>query len=209
MKKFLLTCALMLCATSIFAQSSGDNRPSPFSVGVVGFGYIPTSGTFEGDDYDYIGYGGGAGVTLKANFNRFVGLATNINYTYGSKKDIDGMATFNSKSHIFEIREALVVQYETKRDENGFVPWLSLGVGATVHNFGMEFESVAMDSATGVGFNVNVGAGVRYNFKHFYTGVSVDYSYALAYSDDFLAISGYNASNPSGVRAGVELGFRM
>ncbi len=88
-------------------------------------------------------------------------------------------------SHIIDIRESLVIQYETYKCENGFVPWLSIGIGATIYQ--PEYDVLGVSSAlgdfNGVGFNINIGAGLKYNFRNFYTGIFVDWTYSLVYTN--------------------------
>lgn len=208
MKKFLIL-FFILCSFSAFAQEQNQyvKKVSPWSIGISGFGYFPTATNYIINDN--IGYGGGVGLKFKGNINRFLGFATEFNYTYANK---DLYNVLSLDSHIIDIRESLVIQYETYKGENGFVPWLSIGIGATIYQ--PEYDVLGVSSAlgdfNGVGFNVNIGAGLKYNFRNFYTGIFVDWTYSLAYTNTEIHLlnRSTNAGNLDGVRAGIELGFR-
>ncbi len=196
MKKFCILLFFILLSFNVFAQDKEKNydikKVSPWTLGISGFGYFPTS-----EQSLINNNGGGIGWKFKWNFNRYVGLATELNYTYTYEN------YFSSLQHIINIREALVIQRETYKGENGFVPWFSIGVGATVYmatyyNTSRYYYNYNIDSA--VGFNLNVGAGLKYNFKHFYTGIFVDWTYSI--------INKYIKDHLDGVRTGIELGFR-
>lgn len=215
MKK-IFTLLFIFLTFSAYAQEQpkAGKKVSPWSLGVSGFGYVSTYNNFV--LRDTLGAGGGVGLKFKGNINRFVGFATEFNYTNTSRSyslSTGGLTpsinVFDLTSHIIDIRESFVVQYETYKGENGFVPWLSVGVGATIYV--PEYSIIGISSAgdfTAVGFNVNVAAGLKYNYKHFYTGLYVDYTTSIAYTDEVtFGTRSSNAVDPDGVRFGLELGF--
>ena len=207
MKKILIL-FFILCSFSAFAQEQSQSvkKVSPWSLGISGFGYFPTADIFILNDT--IGNGGGFGLKFKGNFNRFIGLATEFNYTYAGK-DFYNLVSLNS--NIIDIRESLVIQYEKYKGQSGFVPWFSIGVGATIYV--PEYNILGYSSSSdfyGAGFNVNIGAGLKYNFKNFYAGIFVDWTYALAFTNKEISLLNRSSSieNLDGVRTGIELGFR-
>lgn len=216
MKKFF-TLFFILLTFSAYAQeqSKAGKKVSPWSLGVSGFGYVSTFNNYILNDT--LGAGGGVGLKFKGNINRFIGFATEFNYTNTSRSYSLSSGGFTPNinvldltSHIIDIRESLVVQYETYKGENGFVPWLSIGAGATIYV--PEYSIIGVSNTgdfTAVGFNFNVAAGLKYNYKHFYTGLYVDYTKSIAYTDTVTFGSrSTNAIDPDGVRFGLELGFR-
>lgn len=212
MKKLLFLLFILL-SFNAFAQetNNGNKKVSPWSLGISGFGYIPTVDNDFIDDN--IGYGGGFGLKFKANVNRFLGFATEFNYTYANKTySSDGIDILTINSNMIDIREALVIQYEKYKGENGFVPWFSVGVGATFYlpEYKVLGLSNPLGDYSGVGFNVNIGAGLKYNYNHFYAGIFADWTYSVAYMDKYVGYSeiSQNYINLDGVRIGAELGFR-
>lgn len=209
MKKFFIL-LFVLTAFSGFAQETagGSKKVSPFSIGVSGFAYIPTQ-----EEYligQKLSTGGGFGVKFKWNFNRFFGLSTDFDYS-NSKTN---MTFFDITANVINIRESLVFQYETYRGESGFVPWVSVGVGAAIAVPEINVFNTAIplpDDTNGTGFNVNVSAGLKYNFKNFYTGIFVDWTYSLAYTNSYVALGNRstNAYTLDAVRTGVEVGYRF
>lgn len=206
MKKLFILLFILLSFNVYAQEQSNDKKVSPWSIGISGYGYFPTADIFILNDT--IGNGGGFGLKFKGNFNRFIGLATEFNYTYAGK-DFYNLVSLNS--NIIDIRESLVIQYEKYKGQSGFVPWFSIGVGATIYV--PEYNILGYSSSSdfyGAGFNVNIGAGLKYNFKNFYAGIFVDWTYSLAYTNTqiYLLNRSTNAGNLDGVRAGIELGFR-
>ena len=95
----------------------------PMTIGVNGGIYIPTSvsyGLAAG------AIGGGAGLKYKFNFNRFFAISTDLGYTYVKGQEQAGFK-YTTTSNMFDIKIMGIIQYETKKDETGFVPWLGTG----------------------------------------------------------------------------------
>ena len=95
----------------------------PMTIGVYGGAYFPTGYR------DVLGIGGGAGIKYKFNFNKFFAISADLGYTYssGSDKNSTNTITWNGTSHMFDIRLMGIFQYETKKGESGFVPWIGTG----------------------------------------------------------------------------------
>lgn len=175
----------------------------PMTIGLYGGAYFPT------DYRDVLGIGGNVGIRYKFNFNKFLALSADLGYTYssGSSKNSTNTVTWNGTSHMFDIRLMGIFQYETKKGESGFVPWI--GTGAVI-SFASTKEKVEeryvstgnvyryTNDYSGAGIGYIVALGFRYNFKKVYTGLNFDYT--LAYPG-FYDVSGF--------RLNAELGYRF
>lgn len=175
----------------------------PMTVGLYGGAYFPT------DYRDVLGIGGNVGIRYKFNFNKFLALSADLGYTYssGSSKNSTNTVTWNGTSHMFDIRLMGIFQYETKKGESGFVPWI--GTGAVI-SFASTKEKVEeryvstgnvyryTNDYSGAGIGYIVALGFRYNFKKVYTGLNFDYT--LTYPG-FYDLSGF--------RLNAELGYRF
>ena len=82
-----------------------------------------------------IGNGGGLGLNYKYNINRYFGIMVDLAYTYASFSQSYDLVNLNTYSHILDIKLALVLQYETLKNKNGLVPWLSVGFGSSLNIF--------------------------------------------------------------------------
>ena len=108
---------------------------------------------------------------------------------------------------MFDIRLMGIFQYETKKGESGFVPWI--GTGAVI-SFASTKEKVEeryvstgnvyryTNDFSGAGIGYIVALGFRYNFKKVYTGLNFDYT--LTYPGFY---------DLSGIRLNAELGYRF
>lgn len=175
----------------------------PMTVGLYGGAYFPT------DYRDVLGIGGNVGIRYKFNFNKFLALSADLGYTYssGSSKNSTNTVTWNGTSHMFDIRLMGIFQYETKKGESGFVPWI--GTGAVI-SFASTKEKVEeryvstgnvyryTNDFSGAGIGYIVALGFRYNFKKVYTGLNFDYT--LVYPGFY---------DVSGIRLNAELGYRF
>lgn len=175
----------------------------PVSIGVYGGGFFPEN------DAKGAGVGGGAGVRIKYNFNKFLGIASDFGYTFSQGKPKTESVTnifFNNASkmdtHIFDIRILLMLQYETKKNDKGFSPWLGIGPVISIANYREETYSYFTDkieyNTTGASFGFIAGFGLRYNFKKFYTGLNCDYT--IVSPADI---------NLSAIRLNLEAGYRF
>ena len=162
--------------------------------GLQGGGFIHT-----GDTYD-IGNGGGVGLNVKFNINKYFATLVQLNYTYATYKP------YANSSHFFDTRALLVLQRETEKDKNGFVPWLGLGV---TYNTGVISVLDNYATVSGYGVGVIVAGGLRYNIKKVYVGANIEYNLAVLATN----IKNYYGQNygvdPSGVRINGEIGFRF
>lgn len=216
LKIFLFSIILLSTTISSFAEPSDKKfkdeiknfikfQPDlfPVSIGVYGGGFFPEN------ELKGIGVGGGAGVRIKYNFNRFIGIASDFGYTFaGGKQQTDSTANifFNNTSktdaHIFDIRILFMLQYETKKNETGFSPWVGIGPVVSIANYKTETYSYFVDNLnsdiTGSGFGFIAAFGMRYNFKKVYTGLNCDYT--LASPADI---------NLSAIRLNLEVGYRF
>ena len=194
---------LLLFVSYSFAQSNSDlqvkinkdtipavKEPIPSTFGFKGFGYISTGVTED------IGNGGGFGINLRFNINKYFGIGVQGLYTNAQDK-----AYYHTTSNMFDTRLLLTFQKETAYNQKGLVPWLDLGMSV---NTGV-FSVSGAGSVTGVGVGFVIGAGLKYNFEKFYLGASVDYN--LAYISLYTR---YSANiDPSALRIYGELGWRF
>ena len=175
----------------------------PMTIGVYGGAYFPTGYR------DVLGIGGGAGIKYKFNFNKFFAISTDLGYTYssGSSKNSTNTVTWNGTSHMFDIRLMGIFQYETKKGELGFVPWIGTGAVITFASTKEKVEERYVSTGnvyrytndfSGAGIGYIVALGFRYNFKKVYTGLNFDYT--LVYPGFY---------DVSGIRLNVELGYRF
>lgn len=184
----------------------GYSRPSAMTFGLYGLGYIPMD-----KDKDLIGYGGGAGFKTTYNIGKYfgVGLSTGLTIATSKHNNVQNLTLLS------DTRLSFIIQRETSRGENGFVPWGSFGFGllAASGDYGgyKQFED-------GIGFNFVFSAGLRYNFRNAYIGVGAEYFIANVYGD--LVDDYYNGyyyyprrtsaiMNPSGFNIFGEFGFRL
>lgn len=175
----------------------------PMTIGLYGGAYFPT------DYRDVLGIGGNVGIRYKFNFNKFLALSADLGYTYssGSSKNSTNTVTWNGTSHIYDIRLMGIFQYETKKGESGFVPWIGTGAVITFASTKEKVEELYIPSGnvyrytndfSGAGIGYIVALGFRYNFKKVYTGLNFDYT--LTYPG-FYDLSGF--------RLNAELGYRF
>ena len=137
----------------------------PMTVGLYGGAYFPT------DYRDVLGIGGNVGIRYKFNFNKFLALSADLGYTYssGSSKNSTNTVTWNGTSHMFDIRLMGIFQYETKKGESGFVPWI--GTGAVI-SFASTKEKVE---------ERYVSTGNVYRYTNDYSGAGIGYIVALGF----------------------------
>ena len=153
---------------SINAYGNTDTKSdkiSTFSIGAAGYGYIGFS-----PDSDLIGNGGGAALNIKYNIHKDFALGLQGGFT-SYKENINHILSGDFKALI-------ILQRETLRNNNGFVPWVSLGLGAlwgsgNYNNDTMKFHDI-------FGFQTSLSLGLRYNYKHAYFGMGADFIYSPA-----------------------------
>lgn len=170
-------------------------RPIPIvTLGLQGGGFIHTGATYD------IGNGGGVGLNVKININKYFATLIQLNYTYASYQP------YANSSHFFDSRTLLVFQRETEIDKNGLVPWLGLGV-----TFNTGVISVLDNYATvsGYGVGVIVAGGLRYNIKKIYVGANVEYNLAVLATNIKNYYGQSYGVDPSGVRINAEIGYRF
>lgn len=169
----------------------------PMTIGVNGGIYIPTSvsyGLAAG------AIGGGAGLKYKFNFNRFFAISTDLGYTYVKGQEQAGFK-YTTTSNMFDIKIMGIIQYETKKDETGFVPWfgtgpvISFAKSETIQHYSR--QDVVFDY-NGAYFGYIAALGVKYNFKKAYAGVNLDYT-----------ITAPGGVDLSGFRIYAEAGYRF
>lgn len=170
-------------------------RPVPIvTLGLQGGGFIHTGLTYD------IGNGGGVGLNAKVNINKYFATLFQLNYTYATYKP------YANSSHFFDTRALLVLQRETEKDKNGFVPWLGLGI---TYNTGVISVLDNYATVSGYGVGVIVAGGLRYNIKKVYVGANIEYNLAVLATN----IKNYYGQNygadPSGVRINAEIGYRF
>ena len=175
----------------------------PMTLGVSGGVYFPTSVSYGLSDG---AVGGGAALKYKFNFNRFFAISTDLGYTYVKGQEQDYFK-YTTISNMFDIKIMGIIQYERKKDETGFVPWI--GTGAVI-SFASTKEKVEeryvstgnvyryTNDFSGAGIGYIVALGFRYNFKKVYTGLNFDYT--LVYPGFY---------DVSGIRLNAELGYRF
>lgn len=175
----------------------------PMTIGVYGGAYFPTGYR------DVLGIGGGAGIKYKFNFNKFFAISADLGYTYssGSDKNSTNTITWNGTSHMFDIRLMGILQYETKKGESGFAPWIGTGAVISIASTKEQIEERYIYSGnvynytndyTGAALGYIIALGFRYNFKKVYTGINFDYT---------IANPGYY--DVSGIRLNAEIGYRF
>ena len=175
----------------------------PMTLGIYGGAYFPTGYR------DVLGIGGGAGIKYKFNFNKFFAISADLGYTYssGSDKNSTNTITWNGTSHMFDIRLMGILQYETKKGESGFAPWIGTGAVISIASTKEQIEERYIYSGnvynytndyTGAALGYIIALGFRYNFKKVYTGINFDYT---------IANPGYY--DVSGFRLNAELGYRF
>lgn len=164
------------------------------TLGLQGGGFIHTGATYD------IGNGGGVGLNVKININKYFATLVQLNYTYASYK------LYANSSHFFDSRTLLVLQRETEQNKNGLVPWAGLGV-----SFNTGVISVLDNYATvsGYGVGVIVAGGLRYNFKKIYFGANIEYNLAVLATDIKNYYGQSYGVDPSGVRVNAEIGYRF
>lgn len=170
-------------------------RPIPIvTLGLQGGGFIHTGATYD------IGNGGGVGINVKININKYFATLVQLNYTYASYK------LYANSSHFFDSRTLLVFQRETEQNKNGLVPWAGLGV-----SFNTGVISVLDNYATvsGYGVGVIVAGGLRYNIKKIYVGANIEYNLAVLATDIKNYYGQSYGADPSGVRINGEIGLRF
>lgn len=172
--------------------------------------YMPMSAS-HGKVQDYIGIGGGFDIKYKYNFNRWSALAADFLYTYAS--GVSGVETVSF--HEFDIRIMLLLQYEPKKGEAGFNPWIGAGAALSISLnslkksgtvFGSDYDGIPYPAyiynekhkKTGANIGFAAGAGLRYVFENnFSLGAAVDYMIVNPYYDT------------SGLRVYFEAGYRF
>lgn len=219
--KIFLICSFILLSytysysqqhSRVYATASDMQRDNVTTAVVPNNVAFQMSGFFPGGDYEGIGIGGGLAVEYRHNFNRYVGIGTNIGYTYTSKDDYtaeyNGVEyTYRNKAHFVDGRLFLTIQRETALGEEGFVPWFLLGVSL---DLGILESSGNGIDFIGLGGGFLIGAGVKYNFEKFYVGGGINYQFAFleGWKDMDTEKYGYNL-DPSGLRFYAEVGLRM
>lgn len=173
---------------------STDNHIPIITLGLQGGGFIQTGSTYD------IGNGGGVGINVKTNINKYFATLIQLNYTYASYKP------YANSSHFIDTRALIIVQKETTEDKNGIVPWAGLGV-----SFNTGFFSVLNNYASfnGLGVGLILTGGLRYNIKKIYIGANIEYNLAIISTDIQNYYGQYYGIDPSGVRINAEIGFRL
>lgn len=187
------------------AQTNGVKNffkmtPNDFSttIGAYGTAYLPHT------EYNGVGFGGGGGVRVKYNFNQYLGIISDIGYTYSKGMPVYKYSyIYTRNAHLFDIRLMLLLQREIKYNETGFAPWFGLGPVISVGYFTNEksrlFNTSKINtSISGSDFGFIVGFGLRYNFKKIYTGINYDYTIAEPSDIDM-----------SSMRLNIEVGYRF
>ena len=223
MKKFLIIIFGVLASiSSAYAEESFSDEFNreikdigkmkyeeyPMTLGVYGGAFFPT--TYR----DILGIGGDIGIKYKFNFNKFFAISADLGYTYssGSNGDNNNNSNIwtwkgNATSNIFDIRLMGIIQYETKKGESGFAPWIGTGpvisiasTKETIERNFASFNEITVDNYnyTGAGIGYIIAFGFRYNFKKAYVGANFDYTIALPADYDV-----------SGIRLNAEVGYRF
>ena len=171
-----------------------SNRIPIVTLGLQGGGFIHTGSTYD------IGDGGGVGLNVKFNYNKYFATLVQLNYTYASYQP------YANSSHFIDSRALLVFQRETEQNKNGLVPWLGLGV-----SFNAGVISVLDNYATvsGYGVGVIVAGGLKYNIKKIYVGANVEYNLAVLATNIKNYYGQSYGVDPSGVRIDAEIGYRF
>lgn len=217
-KVFLLLSFILLSYTysysqehvEVYASASDMEKDNvteaiiPNNVSLQLFGFLPTS------NYDGIGNGGGLAVGYKHNFHKYVGLGTNVGYTYTTKEDStyiynDVEYYYKNKGHFIDASLFVSIQRETALGEVGFVPWFLVGVSL---DLGVLKSAGGNIDFLGVGAGFLVGLGIKYNFDKIYIGGGMNYQYTFLEGWQDMDTYGPNI-DPSGLRIFAEVGLRM
>lgn len=170
-------------------------RPIPIvTLGLQGGGFIHTGATYD------IGDGGGVGLNVKVNYNKYFATLVQLNYTYTS------YTPYANSSHFFDTRALLVFQRETEQNKNGLVPWAGLGVS---YNTGVISVLDNYATVSGYGVGVIVAGGLRYNIKKIYVGANIEYNLAVLATDIKNYYGQSYGVDPSGIRINAEIGYRF
>lgn len=212
MKKLILTLLFTMVAAISYAQSNSENNKSgsnidkrewinkeyknkfeyPITAGISVF-YDATYAKSSINTYDKFHHGGGAALTSKLSFSKYLAFGLDLSIA-GTTKTLNNNTKSNFTS--FAIAPSLIFQRETKRNEAGLVPWGGVGVLITANNY-----DVTNTTNGGFGFTFNVG--LRYNFKeNFYTGGRVDYLVSPI-------VDSVHKGALQTIRVGVEAGYRF
>lgn len=223
MKKVFFTVLFILSSFLVYAQDNVSVKKESFSdefnreikdIGKLSYeDYSMTIGVYGGPYFhtgylNTLGIGGGFGAKYKFSFNRFFAISTDLGYTYSSGR---GTYSTNStrldvNSHMFDVRILGIFQYESKKGESGFVPWVGTGPLLSIASTTESTYNVSTTTATlnykrnytGANIGYILAFGFRYNFKKAYAGANFDYTIVNpAYYD------------VSGIRLNVELGYRF
>lgn len=224
MKKLIFTIVFILSSFLAYAQDDKPKKKESFSdefnreikdigklnyqdypmtLGVYGSPYFPTGYSKS------LGIGGGVGIKYKFNFNKFFAISADLGYTYssGSKNNSTNTLTWNTTSNMFDIKVLGIFQYETKKGEAGFVPWIGTGPVLAIASTKEEIEERYVISGnvyryqrdySGANIGYVLAFGFRYNFKKIYAGANFDYT---------IANPGYY--DVSGIRLNAEIGYRF
>lgn len=167
--RFIISLFMFLFSfSSVFAYNFVEEN---ISLGLVGYGYIPME-----TDKDILGYGGGGGVKVKYDINKYVGIGLYSGLTISSSNTNNS----NNLTLYNDSRFSIIFQRETDDGEDGFVPWGSLGIGF-VSGSVKYGDYRSMEDA--IGFSATLSAGLKYNFNVFYAGIGAEYSFSRLYGD--------------------------
>lgn len=171
MKKIILIFIISIFSYNLlYAQNSMRNtyREQPKTLGSFGINMhalIPTSY----DTGKAINYGGGAGFALKINYFKYMALVLDFNYSYSQANMMN--------THLYDIGLHTLIQHE--KAYNGFVPWVGFGFGINPSKF--TSTNTALDGT--LDMSLILSAGLRYNYKEFYFGPKISYSFYLFQED--------------------------
>lgn len=211
MKKIILTLLFTMVAVFSYAQNNdnlkmqiiGDNRSwlneeykskfqYPVTAGVSVF-YDASIAKSNIGTYNQFHHGGGAALTSKLSFSKYLAFGLDVSVAGASKKLNNGV---NSNFTYFALAPSLIFQRETERNEAGLVPWGGVGVLITANHY-----DVTNTTNGGFGFTFNVG--LRYNFKeNFYTGGRIDYLVSPV-------VDTVHKGALQSIRVGFEAGYRF
>lgn len=177
-KVIFILIIFFLTYNTLYAQNTMRNtyKDQPKTIGTFGLNVhalIPTSY----DTGKAINYGGGTGFALKINYFEYVALLLDFNYSYSQ--------TSIMNTHLYDIGFHTLIQHE--KAYNGFVPWVGFGIGLNPSKYSS--KNYALDGT----FNMSLvlSAGLRYNYKQFYFGPKISYSFYL-FKDDINHRNTYN-----------------
>lgn len=212
MKKLILTLLFTMVAATSYAQSNSENNTSgsntdkrewinkeyknkfkyPITAGISVF-YDAAYAKSSINTYDKFHHGGGAALTSKLSFSKYLAFGLDLSIA-GTSKTLNNNTKSNFTS--FAIAPSLIFQRETERNQAGLVPWGGVGVLITANNY-----DVTNTTNGGFGFTFNVG--LRYNFKeNFYTGGRVDYLVSPI-------VDSVHKGALQTIRVGLEAGYRF